>query len=65
MDPLLTNGIDPALLRVLDKRGQERDAAARRKRPLVPEKSGDGEYAEETSKELDPEAPKHTLDDLA
>ena len=28
MDPLITNGIDPALLRVLDKRGDERDPEA-------------------------------------
>ena len=65
MDPLITNAIDPALLRVLDKRGQERDSEARRKRPPLPEKPGGGEYEEETSKELDPDAPKHTLDDLA
>ena len=38
MDPLITNGIDPALLRVLEKRGQERDPADRRKRPPVPGK---------------------------
>jgi hypothetical protein len=62
MDPLITNGIDPALLRVLEKRGQERDRAARRKRPPVPEKPA-GE--EENKQEPDPDAPKHTLDDLA
>jgi len=38
MDPLITNGVDPALLRVLEKRGRGRDPAARRKRPPVPEK---------------------------
>ncbi len=65
MEPLITNAIDPALLRVLDKRGQERDSASRPKRPPSAEKSGDGEYEEEASKDLDPDAPKHTLDDLA
>ncbi len=65
MDPLITNAIDPALLRVLDKRGQERDSAARRKRPPVPEKSGDGDCAENSNEETGPDAPKHTLDDLA
>ena len=40
MDPLITNGVDPALLRVLEKRGHERDATARRKRPAQPEKPG-------------------------
>lgn len=38
MDPLITNGIDPALLRVLEKRRDERDPVPRRKRPAVPEK---------------------------
>ena len=47
MDPLITNAIDPALLRVLDKRGQERDSEARPKRPPVREKPGDSEYEEE------------------
>ena len=62
MDPLITNGIDPALLRVLEKRGQERDPADRRKRPPVPEKPAE---EEENKQELDPGTPKHTLDDLA
>jgi hypothetical protein len=39
MDPLITNGIDAALLRVPEQRGQERDQAPRRKRPVVPEKT--------------------------
>jgi hypothetical protein len=65
MDPLITNAIDPALLRVLDKRGQERDPTARRKRPPVPEKSVDGDYAEDSNQETGPDTPKHTLDDLA
>lgn len=63
MDPLITNGIDPTLLRVVEKRGQERDAAPRRKRPAVPENTI--EEAEQDSQEPDPDTPKHTLDDLA
>jgi hypothetical protein len=65
MDPLITNAIDPALLRVLDKRGQERDSAARRKRPPAPEKAADGDYAGDSNQETGPDAPKHTLDNLA
>jgi len=61
MDPLITNAIDPALLRVLEKRGQERDPAAPRRRPPPPEKPAE----EENKQEPDPDAPKHTLDDLA
>jgi len=61
MDPLITNAIDPALLRVLEKRGQERDPAAPRRRPPVPEKPAE----EENQQGPDPDAPKHTLDDLA
>lgn len=61
MDPLITNGIDPALLSVVDKRGQERDPEARRKRPAMTEKAAE----EETAPEPDPDAPKHTLDDSA
>ena len=61
MDPLITNGVDPALLRVLDKRGQERDPEARRRRPPVPEKTAE----EENEQEPASDAPKHTLDDLA
>jgi len=70
MDPLITNAIDPALLRVLDKRGDERDAVPRRKRPAVPEKPAEEENAEEknedeNNEEPNPETPKHALDDLA
>jgi len=65
MDPLITNAIDPALLRVLDKRGQERDSAVQRKRPPVPEKSVEGESEEESNEETGSDTPKHTLDDLA
>jgi hypothetical protein len=62
MDPLITNGIDPALLRVLEKRGQERDPAPRRKRPAVPEKPVE---EDENKEESGLDTPKHTLDDLA
>ncbi len=62
MDPLITNGIDPALLRVLEKRGDTREAVPRRRRPPGPGKTV--EEPEEGS-QLDPETPKHTLDDLA
>ena len=64
MDPLITNGIDSALLRVLEKRGRERDRdpAPRRKRPLAPEQAIEGE---ENRLEPDLDTPKHTLDDLA
>jgi len=61
MDPLITNGIDPALLRVLEKRGDARDPVPRRKRPAVPEKT----LEEENKEDLGLETPKHTLDDLA
>ncbi len=64
MDPLITNGIDPALLRVLEKRGQERDPLPRRKRPAVPEKTLE-DAVEENSQEVNPDTPKHALDDLA
>jgi hypothetical protein len=60
MDPLITNRVDPALMRVLEKRGQERDAAMRRRRPPVPPAKGD---EEETGQ--DSEKPEHELDDLA
>ena len=69
MDPLITNGIDPGLLRVLDKHGQEREGASRRKRLPAPEKTNtDGEADEnneENEAEMEPGTPKHTLDDLA
>ena len=61
MDPLLTNGIDPSLLRVIEKRGSERDATPRRRRAAVPEKAA----KEQDEVEQNPETPKHTLDDLA
>ena len=67
MDPLIGNGIDPALLRVIDKRGQERDAQPRRRRtpagePAVEEKE---DVNRESDDEAAPDSPKHELDDLA
>jgi hypothetical protein len=63
MDPLITNGIDPALLRVLEKRGDTREAAPRRRRPPGPGKTVEPD--EDNQQEPDPDTPKHTLDDLA
>jgi hypothetical protein len=65
VDPLITNAIDPALLRVLDKRGDERAPAPRRKRPAVPEKTVEEAAEEEKKDEPGLDTPKHTLDDLA
>jgi len=59
MDPLITGGIDPALLRVLEKRGQERESEMRRRRPPALPTRTDEEAAEP-----DLEAPEHELDDL-
>lgn len=61
MDALITNGIDPALLRVLEKRGHERDPEMRRRRaPASP-----AAQEQEKENESDAESPKHELDDLA
>lgn len=56
MDPLLTNRLDPALLRVLEKRGNEHEAPPRRRLPAAPEK---------VSEEENPDPPVHEIDDLA
>ena len=63
MDPLLTNGIDPSLLRVIEKRGGERDAAPRRRRAPASDKAAKDTRKDEV--EDNPEPPKHMLDDLA
>jgi hypothetical protein len=63
MDPLITNGIDPGLLRVIEKRGQERDREVRRKRP--PAEPAVEEVKNDGDEEPAPDAPKHELDDLA
>ena len=64
MDPLVTNAMDPALLRVIEKRGNERENLPARRR------SAPAKQAEDRSEELneepgDTETPKHELDDLA
>jgi hypothetical protein len=59
MDPLITNGVEPAHLRGAEKRSGERDLAPRRKRPFV------RENAKEEDEDLSLDAPKHALDDLA
>lgn len=62
MDTLIANGIDPALLRVLDRRDQERDRTERRRRvptPQSPLKDKD------EGAEPEGEVPKHELDNLA
>ena len=56
MDPLLTNRVDPTLLRVIEKRGGDYEPPPRRRRPAAPEKPA----AEENSAE--PTA--HKIDDL-
>lgn len=63
MDPLLTNGIDPSLVRVVEKRGSEREATPRRRRTAAPEKVVKDE--ERDVGDENPETPKHALDDLA
>jgi len=60
MDPLISNGIDPALLRVIEKRSHERDPQMRRRR--APTSAGE---TEENGAESVEDSPKHELDDLA
>jgi len=61
MDPLITNGVDPALLRIVEKRSQERDPSTQRKRVPASIKHEDAEDEDGPV----PEAPIHSLDDLA
>jgi hypothetical protein len=62
MDPLITNGIEPAMLQELEKHGRERDQVPhRRKRTSTPAET----VKEENETEADIEAPKHNFDDLA
>ena len=63
MEPLITNGVDPALLRVLEKRGQERDPAMRRRRS--PDAHSKEEEAPEDAGPPTEETSEHSLDDLA
>ncbi|HVM94658.1 MAG TPA: hypothetical protein VMT67_17680 [Terriglobales bacterium] len=66
MDPLITNGVDPGLLRVIDKRGQERDREPRRKRvPASGTSVKEDEQGKQQGEETEAEVPKHELDDLA
>ena len=64
MDPLITNGIDPALLRVLEKRGDQRDAVPRRKRTVVPDEAIE-QIDDKDNRDAETDSPKHALDDLA
>lgn len=61
MDPLISNGIEPVMLRALEKRGGD-DAPPRRnkRRPPVRERADD-----ENELELGVDIPEHTFDDLA
>ena len=59
MDPLLTSRIDPALLRVVDKRDTDRDNPSRRRRP-APEQSPSNPAEDNTA-----EPDQHEIDDLA
>jgi hypothetical protein len=43
MEPLSANGFDPALLRVVEKRGHEHEQAPRRKRKTAAERSASDE----------------------
>ncbi|HUM07154.1 MAG TPA: hypothetical protein VLT90_16920 [Terriglobales bacterium] len=58
MEPLITNRLDPALLRVIEKRGGEHETPPRRRRPSPSEK-------QDANEESDAEATRHELDDLA
>lgn len=57
MDPLFTNRIDPGLMRVIEKRGNEREDLPRRRRPAPSEKN--------TEPDEKPDTAEHELDDLA
>jgi len=57
VDPLFTNRIDPGLMRVIEKRGNEREDLPRRRRPAPSEKN--------TEPDEKPDTAEHELDDLA
>jgi hypothetical protein len=68
MDPLIGNGVDPGLLRIVDKRGQERDRDLPRRRPPTPattEEGGDRGQKEKDGEDAEADSPKHQFDDLA
>jgi hypothetical protein len=58
VEPLITNRLDPALLRVIEKRGSEHELPRRRRRPSPAEAPAEKE-APET------ETTRHEIDDLA
>lgn len=58
MEPLITNRLDPALLRVIEKRGGEHEPPPRRRRAAATEKP----HAQE---DAGAEATQHEIDDLA
>lgn len=61
MDPLITNGIELALLRGMEKGNADREPETRRKRVPVPARKEN----DENQIELGFDAPQHSLDDLA
>jgi hypothetical protein len=63
MDLLITNGIEPVMLRGLEKRADDRDPVPQRKRPAVRMKTVEAE--EEHKGQPGPDIPQHKLDDLA
>jgi hypothetical protein len=78
VDPLITNAVDPALIRVLEKRGDARETPPRRKpssrhgdrfepgsddRPE--DRAEDTESRDEAAEDAGSGEPKHALDDLA
>ena len=58
MEPIIPARLDPALLRVIEKRNNEHEAPPRRRRATVPEKPAGREEPEADS-------PQHEIDDLA
>jgi len=64
VDPLITNGIDPVLIRVQERRRDAHDSEPRRKR--VPGAPGEEpETDEEREAETNQDVTKHAIDDLA
>jgi len=57
VEPLITNRLDPALLRVIEKRGTDHQSPQKRRRPSLPEKPA--------SEPDQPETSEHQLDDMA
>ena len=57
MQPLITNRVDPGLMRVLDERAHERNSSGSRRRPPA-------SHADEDEQERDQDTPQHELDYL-